>query len=52
MSALDELIPRFDQAFDALECDLDAFIDVTGDQTHPECEFHSGIGSVAGRPPR
>jgi ketosteroid isomerase-like protein len=49
MSWLEEQIPRFDQAFDALERgDLDAFIEVTRDQIHPECEFHSGIGSVVG----
>jgi hypothetical protein len=49
MSWLEEQIPRFDQAFDALERgDLDAFTEVTRDQTHPECEYHSGIGSVIG----
>jgi len=49
VSALDELIPRFDAAFDALESgDLDRFTELTDAQMHPECEFHSGIGSVVG----
>ena len=49
MSWLDEQIPLFDQAFDALERgDLDTFTELSRTQTHPECEFHSGIGSVVG----
>jgi SnoaL-like domain len=49
MNWLEEQIPHFDEAFDALERgDLDAFMEALRDQTHPECEFHSGIGSVIG----
>jgi ketosteroid isomerase-like protein len=47
VSPLDELIPDFNAAFDALERgDLDAFTEVTAPQTHPECTFRSGIGSA------
>jgi hypothetical protein len=49
VSGLEDSIPRFDAAFDALERgDLDAFSEITSSQTHSECEFHSGIGSVVG----
>ena len=48
-TSLEELIPQFDAAFDALERgDLDGFTEVTRDLTHPGCRFHSGIGSVVG----
>jgi ketosteroid isomerase-like protein len=49
MSELEQLIPRFDQAFDALERgELDEFTRIVRDQTHPECDFYSGIGSAVG----
>ena len=49
MSWLEEQIPRFNEAFDALERgDLDRWAELTESQIHPECEFHSGIGSVVG----
>jgi ketosteroid isomerase-like protein len=49
MSRLEELIPEFDRAFDALERgDLDEITNLTGRLAHPECEFHSGIGSAVG----
>jgi ketosteroid isomerase-like protein len=49
MSGLDHLVPEFEAAFDALERgDLDGFAEVTSHQTHPECRFHSGIGSEVG----
>jgi ketosteroid isomerase-like protein len=47
--SLNEQIPMFDAAFDALERgNVEAFTEITRDQTHPECRFHSGIGSVVG----
>jgi ketosteroid isomerase-like protein len=47
--SLEEQIPRFDEGFDALERgDLDAFTEVTRELVAPECELHSGIGSVVG----
>jgi hypothetical protein len=43
------MVPKLDAAFDALERgDLDAFVGISGPLTHPECRFHSGIGSVVG----
>ncbi|HEX2128445.1 MAG TPA: nuclear transport factor 2 family protein [Solirubrobacterales bacterium] len=49
VDSLKALIPRLDQALDALERgDLDAFTEATREQTAPHCEFHSGIGSVVG----
>jgi hypothetical protein len=49
MSWLEEQIPVFNEAFDALERgDLRRWTELTSYQFHPECEFHSGIGSVVG----
>ena len=49
MSTAEELIPRLDRAFDALERgDLEAFVAEVQPRTHPDCVFHSGIGSVVG----
>ena len=49
MSALEELAPTFDQAFDALERgDLDRFVEIVSTQVGADCEFRSAIGSVVG----
>ncbi len=49
MSALEDRIPLFDRGWDALERgDLEGFMEVAGGEIHPDCEFHSGIGSVVG----
>ena len=49
MPSLEEQIPLFSTAFDALERgDLDGFIEAARLQAHPEVEFHSAIGSQIG----
>ena len=49
MSGLSELTPTFDAAFDALEAgDLDEFDKHARPLLHPDCEFHSGLGSMVG----
>ena len=47
MSAIAEIVPDFDAAFDALERgDLDTFTEITRIRAHPNVIFRSGIGSV------
>jgi SnoaL-like domain len=49
MSAVDEVIARFDPAFDALERgDVGGFIEIVRGLTAPDCVFQSGIGSAVG----
>jgi hypothetical protein len=49
VSRFDEHIPLADEAFDALERgDLERFTELCGPWTHPQCQFHSGIGSAVG----
>jgi hypothetical protein len=49
VSWLEEQIPIFNEAFDALERgDLDRWTALTAYQLDPGVEFHSGIGSVVG----
>jgi ketosteroid isomerase-like protein len=46
---IEEVIPRLDAGFDALERgDLDEFDQLISEHIHPDCEFRSGIGSVVG----
>jgi len=49
VSDLAGLKPEFDAAFDALEVgDVDEFDTHARPLIHPDCEFHSGLGSVVG----
>jgi ketosteroid isomerase-like protein len=49
MSPLEDRIPLLNRCWDALEAgDLDGFMELVRTQTHPDCEFHSGIGSMVG----
>jgi ketosteroid isomerase-like protein len=49
VSPLEDLIPDYDAAFDALERgDLETFTELATDRIHPECQFHSGIGTMVG----
>jgi hypothetical protein len=49
MSNLHALIPTIDASFDALEHgDLDRWTELMRDQIHPDCVFHSAIGSNVG----
>jgi hypothetical protein len=49
VSAIEELIPRFDTAFDALERgDVEAFVEISNEIADPRVEFHSAIGSAVG----
>jgi SnoaL-like domain len=48
-SSLEDRIPLLNRCWDALEAgDLDGFMELVRTQTHPDCEFHSGIGSMVG----
>jgi hypothetical protein len=46
---LEELIPKFNRAWDSLEMgDLDGFMEMVREEVDPDVEFNSGIGSVVG----
>jgi SnoaL-like protein len=49
VSSLEDRIPLLNRCWDALEAgDLEGFMELVRTQTHPDCEFHSGIGSMVG----